>query len=131
LIAAYKIHVESYYRKPEGTPTSEINNIRSALKPLRVLYGATPAAAFSPLALTVLWARSYSYMNMIAVDHASIINARSTRILRLQLWFESGHSIFSSTTIVESGDPPLRLPIGIGWGFVPYDEFGPVTSGHD
>jgi integrase len=51
LIARYKLHVEAYYRHPDGSPTGEANNIRHALKPLRKLYGSTSAADFSPLKL--------------------------------------------------------------------------------
>lgn len=51
LIVAYKKHAEAYYRKPDGTPTSSIHNIRDALRLLRLLYGATPAADFGPLKL--------------------------------------------------------------------------------
>jgi len=51
LIARYKTHVEAYYRRPDGTPTGEADNIRYALKPLRKLYGSTPAGEFSPLKL--------------------------------------------------------------------------------
>jgi integrase len=51
LIARYWGHVESYYRKPNGTPTSEVRNIKLTLRPLKELYGSTPAAEFGPLAL--------------------------------------------------------------------------------
>jgi integrase len=51
VILAYWQHVEVYYRKPHGTPTSEANNIKLALRPLRRLYGQTRAADFDGLAL--------------------------------------------------------------------------------
>lgn len=44
-------HVEEHYRNPDGTPTTEVENFRNALKPLRELYGHTPAVRFGPLAL--------------------------------------------------------------------------------
>ncbi|MBO0698082.1 MAG: site-specific integrase, partial [Zavarzinella sp.] len=44
-------HVEEHYRHPDGTPTTEVENFRYALKPLRELYGHTPAGRFGPLAL--------------------------------------------------------------------------------
>ena len=40
LIPLYKTHAESYYVKG-GKPTSEVNNIRLALQPVRRLYGHT------------------------------------------------------------------------------------------
>ena len=51
LIIAYRRHAESYYRHTDGTPTGESENIRQALRPLRHLYGGTPAAEFGPLRL--------------------------------------------------------------------------------
>jgi integrase len=51
LIAAYKVHIECYYRHADGTSTGEPANIRQALRPLRLLYGSTPASSFSPLCL--------------------------------------------------------------------------------
>ncbi len=96
--------------------------------------GITALSLLMSIVMAVLWARSYSYMNVIGVDHAYMVNARLTRVRCFQLRFESGHSIFSSTTRVSSQDisnpPPPRMPIGIGWGFSPYNEFGPVTTGH-
>jgi len=49
LLLAYWQHVEVYYRHPDGTPTSEQNNIRQALRRLRQLYGHTLAGEFSSL----------------------------------------------------------------------------------
>lgn len=47
LIAAYWQHVTRYYRR-DGKPTGEHLVIRAALKPLKKLYGTTPAAEFGP-----------------------------------------------------------------------------------
>lgn len=51
LLAAFWRHAQTYYRKPDGTPTSEAENYRQAMVPLRETYGRTPAAEFGPLAL--------------------------------------------------------------------------------
>lgn len=51
LAAAYWRHVKEYYRKPDGTPTSEQDTIKQALKPLTRLFGKTPVAEFGPLRL--------------------------------------------------------------------------------
>jgi len=51
VILAYWQHAEGYYRHPDGTPTSEADNIRLALRPLKRLYGHTPAADFDSLGL--------------------------------------------------------------------------------
>ena len=54
VIAAFWRHAQTYYRKPDGTPTSELKNLRDALRPLKRLYGAAPAASFGPVALRAL-----------------------------------------------------------------------------
>jgi integrase len=51
VMLAYVQHCQGYYRHPDGTPTSEPDNIRLALRPLKRLYGHTPAAEFDSLAL--------------------------------------------------------------------------------
>ena len=48
LLMAYWDHVYTYYQK-DGQPTSEPETIRQALRPLRRLFGETPARDFSPL----------------------------------------------------------------------------------
>ena len=54
IAAAFWQHAQGYYKKPDGTPTSEVDTIRQALRPLRRLYGPTPAAEFGPRALKAL-----------------------------------------------------------------------------
>jgi hypothetical protein len=44
LINAFWEHAQTYYRKPDGTPTSEVAIFRDVLRPLRRLYAATLAA---------------------------------------------------------------------------------------
>lgn len=47
-------HAEKYYRHGDGSRSDELQNYRYALKPLKDLYGRTPAADFTPLALKAL-----------------------------------------------------------------------------
>jgi integrase len=54
LLLAFWQHAEQHYRRPDGTPTDEIHCLRAALRPLRQLYGHTPARDFGPLALVAL-----------------------------------------------------------------------------
>jgi integrase len=54
LMLAYIQFVEGYYRRPDGTPTTEVHNVKLALRPLRKLYGHTPAASFDTLELEAL-----------------------------------------------------------------------------
>ncbi|HEX2973110.1 MAG TPA: site-specific integrase [Tepidisphaeraceae bacterium] len=51
LILAYWRFAKTYYRKPDGSPTTEQDKIKSSLRVLRRLYGQTPATEFGPLAL--------------------------------------------------------------------------------
>lgn len=51
VVLAYWRHVKAYYLKPDGTPTSERDTIKQALKPLKRLFGPTPARSFGPRAL--------------------------------------------------------------------------------
>ncbi len=81
LILAYWPTVETYYRHPDGTPTSEVNNIRLALRRLKKLYGHTPAASFDTLALEAL------RRQMIAEGLCrNRINKDIARIKRLFKW---------------------------------------------
>jgi integrase len=50
ILAYFERFVAAYYVK-DGRPTSEQDNVRQALRFLRLAYGTTPAAAFGPLAL--------------------------------------------------------------------------------
>ncbi|QDV36365.1 tyrosine-type recombinase/integrase [Tautonia plasticadhaerens] len=80
LLLAYWDHARSYYVK-EGRPTSEVATIRQALRPVRELYGETPAVDFGPLALKAVrqamidrgWCRGY-------------INKQVNRIRRAFTW---------------------------------------------
>ena len=53
LILRYWRYAKSYYQK-NGQATSEVDSIKSAITPLKQLYGATLAADFRPLALQAL-----------------------------------------------------------------------------
>lgn len=54
LVLAYWRHAESYYRKPDGTPTGEPAKIKLACRPLKKLYGMAPAEEFGPKSLKAL-----------------------------------------------------------------------------
>lgn len=80
LILAYWKFVETYYQR-DGEPTSELGCLRDALKPLRQLYGRTPAAKFGPRSLKTV------RQAMIDADLSrGVINARVGRIKRLFKW---------------------------------------------
>jgi hypothetical protein len=50
LLVRFSAHVEAYYRHPDGSPTSEVDNFRLSVRPLRRLCGHTLARDFGPLA---------------------------------------------------------------------------------
>lgn len=66
LVAGFWRHAQKYYRKSDGTPTSEIHCMRQALKPLKELYGYLPVHEFGPIKLKAVrqqmidngWART-------------------------------------------------------------------------
>lgn len=77
LLARYWAHVDVYYPQPSGEP----ERIKQALKPVRKLYGATPAAEFGPLALKAVRQRW--------IDQGLsrlFINQRVGRIRRMFKW---------------------------------------------
>jgi hypothetical protein len=54
LVIAYWRWAETYYRHPDGTATTEREDIRLALRRLREMYGDTDADAFNGLSLETL-----------------------------------------------------------------------------
>jgi integrase len=82
LIAAFWTqHAEAHYRRADGTPTGELDNFRDALRPLRGLYGATPAAAFTPKCLKLV--------RQAMIDDGlarTTINQRVGRIVHVFKW---------------------------------------------
>ena len=80
LLAFWK-HAERHYRRPDDTPTNEQVEFRHAIKPLRELYGHTPAAAFGPLALQAVRDR------MIAAGWCrTTLNNRVRRLKHIFKW---------------------------------------------
>ncbi|HWE02770.1 MAG TPA: hypothetical protein VG326_10210, partial [Tepidisphaeraceae bacterium] len=57
LITHFWEHAETYYRKPDGTVSRELEMYRLALRPLIALYGDTPVEEFGPLKLKVVRGR--------------------------------------------------------------------------
>ncbi len=97
VIVAFLEHAEGHYVRPDGSRTGEFENLRAALKPLRRLYGYTPAASIGPLALRAV--RDAMIRDGLS---RSTINSRINRIRRVFRWAASlelipGHVV-----------PPLR-----------------------
>src|SRR5262245_40908925 len=52
VLAAFWIHASDYYKGAgEAKASGELDKFRNAMKPLKRLYGETPAASFGPIAL--------------------------------------------------------------------------------
>jgi integrase len=84
LLAFWTRHAETHYRGPDGSPTGELDNYRDSLRPLRRLYGGTPARDFSPLKLKAV-------RNAMIDDGLSrgTINQRVGRVVRVFKWAAS------------------------------------------
>jgi integrase len=81
LIIRFWRHAEGHYRRPEGTPSGELRNMRDALRPLRRLYETLPAAEFLPLKLKAV--------RLSMIDQGlsrPVINSRVGRIVRVFKW---------------------------------------------
>ena len=80
LILTYWRFAETYYSK-DGEPTKELACMREALRPLRTLYGNTPAAEFGPKGLKAV--RQYMVSQSLS---RGLINRRVGRIKRVFKW---------------------------------------------
>ncbi len=102
LVLTFFAHVEKHHRHPDGTPTSEVDQYRLSLKPLRILYGHTRAADFGPLALKAVRQTLIDGSWMSAKEKAArqernckiecsrgVVNQRIGRIKRMFRWAAS------------------------------------------
>ena len=81
LIDRFWRHAERYYRRPDGSPSSELSSLRTALRPLRKLYGDTPARDFGPRGLLAV------RQDMIGRGWCrSSINHQVNRLRRMFKW---------------------------------------------
>lgn len=92
LVEKFLTHADTYYRRPDGTPTSEASNLRSAVAPLVRLYGLTPAGDFSPLALRAV------REEMIRARWCRTNINRAVSRLRLLFKWGAGHGFVPVTT---------------------------------
>jgi len=81
ILQFWKRHANFHYRHADGTPTSELDNYKLSLRPLRALFGQLPAAEFSPLKLKAI------RQGMIESGMSrGVINQRIGRIKRMFKW---------------------------------------------
>ncbi|MDB5314015.1 MAG: site-specific tyrosine recombinase XerD [Gemmataceae bacterium] len=84
VLVAFWAFADRHYRRADGTPTHEPMEFRQSLKPLRALYGHTPAREFGPLGLKAVRDR------MIAAGWCRrLINQRVGRVRRVFKWAAS------------------------------------------
>jgi integrase len=84
LLVAFWKHAEGHYRKPDGSPSGELENLKLALRPLRRLYGQTPAREFGPVAL-----RAVREAMVKSGLGRTTVNARVNRVRRMFKWAAS------------------------------------------
>jgi integrase len=81
LILAFLDHADAYYRRPDGTPTGELQNFVHALRPLKDLYGTTPARDFGPKSLKAV------RQAMVAGGLCrNVVNQRVGKVVRVFRW---------------------------------------------
>jgi len=81
IVARFLMYAATYYRRPDGTPTSEVASYKAAAKDLCSLYGRTPAVDFGPKALKAV------RQAMIERDLCrGVVNQNAKRIKRMFRW---------------------------------------------
>jgi len=103
LIHVFWRHVESYYRRADGSPTSEPVNYRYALRPLRKLYGTLPVELYSPLKLKAV--------REVMIDAGlarGVINSRIARIVRMFRWAVAEELVPETVHRALAALPPLK-----------------------
>ncbi|UCC30460.1 MAG: tyrosine-type recombinase/integrase [Phycisphaerales bacterium] len=80
LVAAYWRFAQGYYRK-NGAPTVELAKIKAAMRPLKRLYGGSPASEFGPVKLKAV---RHEYVD--AGHSRSYVNDTVGRLKRMFRW---------------------------------------------
>jgi len=106
----------AHYRHPDGSPTSELEDFKCSLRPLREIYGRPPACEFTPLKLKAI------RQKMIEAGlSGKVINQRVGRIKRLFKWAvgeelvpETVHRALMAVEGLKAGRPNAREsgPVG-------------------
>ncbi len=92
VVLAFWNHAQTYYRHADGSPTAEIDNLKHALRPLRLLYGLTHAREFGPMALKNV------RQSMIDSGLArTTINHRVGKVVRVFRWAVENELVPAST----------------------------------
>ena len=120
LLVRYLLFAQTYYVR-EGQPTGEVDNVKDAMRPLRTLYGSTPANHFGP--------RSLKAVRQHLVQEGRlcrrVINDRINRIKRIFKWAVSEELVVP--TVYEG----LRAVDGLRYGRCAARESEPVGPADD
>jgi integrase len=81
LLLGFWKHAKQHYRRGDGTATNELRNFRDSLRPLRRLYGSTPAGRFTPKML-----KAVRQAMIDAGLSRTTINQRIGRVVRVFKW---------------------------------------------
>jgi integrase len=120
LVHRFRDHARRYYRRPDGTPTNEVTEYRYACRPLRELYGLTPAKDFGPLALKTVRER------YIAAGWCrGLVNRRIGRVRHVFKWATSEQLVPPSVYAA------LRTVAGLAFGRTKAREAEPVEPVSD
>jgi integrase len=115
VLAAYYEHADRYYADEHGKPTKELGCMKAATKPVRELYGETPAGQFGPVAL-----KAVRQCMVNAGLCRTLVNRRADRIKRVFKWAASEELI--PVSVYES----LRTLAGLRRGKTDARESKPV-----
>jgi integrase len=101
LVLAYWKHIELHYRRPDGTPTSEVHEYKLALRPVCHLFGSLPADEFGPLALKAVRKLMVEGYNHPLYGHQNrlsrgVVNQRIGRVRRMFKWGAENEMVPSS-----------------------------------
>jgi integrase len=122
IVALFRQHAKTYYRRPDGTNTSEIYAFDAAVAPLLKMYGKTPAAEFGPIRLETV------RQQMIRLQWArTSINKHTSRIRHIFKWAASREMI--DVTVADRLKTLAGLEVGRSEATEP-DPVKPVAIEH-
>jgi integrase len=115
LMLRFLDHAETYYRRPDGTQTTEVKEYKLVIRRVRLLYGSLPAGEFSPLKLQTV--RDAMVKEGLS---RGVINQRVGRVTRMFKWAVSEELV--AATVHQA----LTAVAGLAEGRTTAHELGPV-----
>lgn len=104
IAAAYCEHTKTYYRRQDGTPTSEQASIPLSLRAIRDMYGETPVTALTHADMLRVRDKIVSW----GTCSRSTVNFYMARIRRMWLWALDAGMIGAQTKAELSQVQPLK-----------------------